>query len=484
MRLALPPRSCQVNTPSNLATAMVRALADGPSALWLEPSHGTGVFIEAISNLGVPARQIIAIDLDRRSSSADSLATTIRGVDFLRWSQETDLRFDRIVGNPPFISIKRLPISLRRTASAISDVNGNPIGESANTWYAFVLASLQVLKNGGALAFVLPSAAEFSKYSAAIRLAVLQSFERLELYRCKRPLFEGVQEGTVVALARGYGLGACKVSRQRFTCRQKLIDALENSAQSRGRTCKPRAKLPAAMTPLKSIARIRLGGVTGHASFFLMTEERRRTLRLPTVACTPVLSKARHLRFAPFGMEHWRELREAGERIWLLNPTSQLIRQSAPVRSYLYRSSERGGCNRQAYKVRDRKPWYRTPLLTRADAFVSGMSRQGPWFCINEMPQLRATNTLYIVNFLKSYREQRYMWSLALLTSIAQRQIRGIARHYADGLIKYEPGELAEVELPRLRVDVDHRALYSRAAIAVLANDLSTAKDIADSIRL
>jgi hypothetical protein len=76
------------------------------------------------------------------------------------------------------------------------------------------------------------------------------------------------------------------------------------------------------------------------------------------------------------------------------------------------------------------------------------------------------------------------MWSLALFTSIAQRQIRGIARHYADGLIKYEPGELAEVELPRLRADVNHRALYARAVIAVLANDVSTAKDIADSIRL
>jgi hypothetical protein len=463
---------------------MVRALADGPSALWLEPSHGTGVFVEAISDLGVPEHQIIAVDLDRRSSSRDNLATTIRGVDFLRWSQETNLRFDRIVGNPPYVSIKRLPVSLRRTAAAILDVSGSPIGESANTWYAFVLASLQLLKKGGALAFVLPSAAEFSKYSAAIRFAVHQSFERLELYRCKRPLFEGVQEGTVVALARGYSLGGeCKVSRRRFTSSQELIETLENSALSKGRRCKPRVKRIAAMTPLKSIARIRLGGVTGDASFFLMTEEKRKALRLPTVACTPVLSKARHLKFAPFEKQHWRELRQSGERIWLLNPTSDIIRRSAPVRSYLYLPLEQGGCNRQAYKVRDRKPWYRTPLLTCADAFISGMSQQGPWLCINEMRELRATNTLYVVNFLR-HHEHRYMWSLALLTSIAQRQIRGIARHYADGLIKYEPGDLAEVEIPTLKPDVDHRSLYEQAVVALLANDLPTAKEIADSVRL
>jgi adenine-specific DNA-methyltransferase len=195
------------------------------------------------------------------------------------------------------------------------------------------------------------------------------------------------------------------------------------------------------------------------------------------------LSKARHLRFAPFGKQHWRELRQSGERIWLLNPTSDLIRRSAPVRSYLYLPLESGGCNRQAYKVRDRKPWYRTPLLTHADAFISGMSQQGPWLCINEMPELRATNTLYVVNFLRR-DEQRYMWSLALLTSIAQRQIRGIARHYADGLIKYEPGELAEVEIPTLKPDVDHRLLYEQAVVALLANDLPLAKEIADSVRL
>lgn len=46
------------------------------------------------------------------------------------------------------------------------------------------------------------------------------------------------------------------------------------------------------------------------------------------------------------------------------------------------------------------------------------------------------------------------MWSLALFTSITQRQLRGIARHYADGLVKYEPGELAEIELPTLKPDI------------------------------
>jgi hypothetical protein len=225
-----------------------------------------------------------------------------------------------------------------------------------------------------------------------------------------------------------------------------------------------------------------LGGVTGDASFFLMDEETRKGLRLPTSAFTPVISKARHLRFPYLEREQWNELKNADERVWLFNPTPLLVRQDSRVKNYLY--PREGGCNREAYKVASRKPWYRTPLLTRADAFLSGMSQYGPWLCVNEFPKLRATNTLYVLSFLGQYGEERYMWALALLTSIAQRQIRGIGRHYADGLVKYEPGALGDVELPRLQPNANHRLLYERAVTSLLNSDLTTAKDIADSVRL
>jgi hypothetical protein len=76
------------------------------------------------------------------------------------------------------------------------------------------------------------------------------------------------------------------------------------------------------------------------------------------------------------------------------------------------------------------------------------------------------------------------MWALALLSSIAQHQIRRIGRRYADGLVKYEPGPLGEIELPKLKVNADHRSLYIRAVDALLAGDPVMAKDIADSVRL
>jgi len=214
-----------------------------------------------------------------------------------------------------------------------------------------------------------------------------------------------------------------------------------------------------------------------------MSEQKRQAFGLPSAALTPVVSKAKHLRFAPLDRKGWNELKSSGERIWLFNPPEQLVKHPK-VKNYLNLDVSEGGCNREAYKVSIRKPWYCTPMPESADAFLSGMSQYGPWMCINEMHGLNATNTLYIVTFRSRDRELWYMWALALLSSIAQRQIRRIGRRYADGLIKYEPGPLSEIELPKLRADADYRFLYMKAVDALLGGDSAMAKDIAESVRL
>lgn len=484
MRLALPPTSCKVPTPPDLARAIVNALGDEPNARWLEPSHGAGIFIETISALGIEKDRIVGVDLDPQSSPADNLATTHRRTDFLKWAQTTDQRFDRIVGNPPYVSIKRLPLSLRTTAAQVPDIDGKAIGLSANVWYAFVLSSITLLNPGGTLAFVLPSAAEFADYSSLIREKIGKIFRSVELYRSKTSLFENVQEGTLVAIARGYKEEPLGVRRKEYDDKKSLIRAL-SKGNLRGRRC-PTTVVPLTTSRVKlaSVATIRLGGVTGDAAYFLMNEEKRCFYDLPVSALTPVLSKAKHLKGPALNKRDWGKLKNSGERIWLFNPHEKLI-NDFHVSNYLQLPANEGGCNKSAYKVSIREPWYKTPLPLTPDAFLSGMNQKGPWLCINEMGEkLSATNTLYAVRFNSRNKTDWYMWALALLTSEAQSQIRLIRRLYADGLIKYEPGPLGHIELPRIRVDEDHKSLYIHAINALLSSDMKAAKEIANSVRI
>lgn len=481
MTIALPPISCKVPTPPDLASAMVKALGDKPGAKWLEPSHGDGVFLRALSNAPVSPERIVAIDLEPQPSESDILANTFRATDFLSWASATDLQFDYIVGNPPYVSIKRLEPSLRRTASQVLDIDGNPIGTGSNMWYGFVVSAIRLLSKGGSLAFVLPSAAEFAHYTTELRSALKDSFESLEIYRCKRSLFENVQEGTVVAIARGYGYQPFRYRRREFEDKASLINALSSNKKFRGKSCPTNCSSEGfAVTRLDSIAKIRLGGVTGDASYFLMNDKRRKELRLPVSAMTPVVSKAKQIRSATIDKEQWSKLKDSGERIWLFNPKENQTKEES-VSDYLELDLDDGGCNREAFKVSNRDPWYRISLPETADAFISGMSQSGPWLTINKMPRLSATNTLYVVAFNDRDSDVWYKWALAMLTSVAQKQIQRIGRRYADGLIKYEPGPLGKIVLPEMEEHSDFKTLYDSAVKSLLSSKLAAAKKIADS---
>jgi adenine-specific DNA-methyltransferase len=481
MRIAPPPASCKVYTPADLAYAIVSALGDGTAELWLEPSHGKGAFVEAIAGVGVQRNRITAVDLDNKTEPADDLATTVRGVDFLRWASQTERRFDRIVGNPPFVSIAQLPVSLQRSAASVLDLDGRPIGKGANLWYAFALMSLRLLRKGGAIGFVLPSAAEFADYSAEIRRAASQLFGTFELYRCRRPLFDDVQEGTVVVIARNYGMGPGTVFRRSFGTRTTLIRGLSNVGRRNGRRCPSGEFLGGRKrVAFGSVAEIGLGGVTGDAAFFLMNEERRMSLGLPTEALTPVVSRASHLRSAVLKQEDWEHLKGTGERIWLFNP-SKTISKTHNVRRYLELERSDGGCNRRAYKVSIRDPWYQTPMPSVADAFLSGMSQYGPWLCINETQRVNATNTLYVVRFLDRNMSAWYALALAFLSTEARRQVRRIGRRYPDGLIKHEPGSISKLMLPAVRENLDHKRMYIEAVSALLSGRRRLSMEIADS---
>lgn len=478
MQLALPPLSCKVPTPDDLAKAMVSALGDAPGSSWLEPSHGTGVFLSAISRLGVSKERLYAVDLDPDFHPLDDLAQTYRRIDFLKWAQTTTHRFDRIVGNPPYVAIKRLPKSLRHTASRVADVDGNPIGTGSNVWYGFVVSAIRLLKPGGSLAFVLPSAAEFADYTSELRVALKDSFESLEIFRSKRSMFPGVQEGTVVAIARGYGQKNFRYRRREFSDKASLIGALSKKAKTVGRSC-PEIQFHSGTT-LTSVARIRLGGVTGDAKFFLMNEDRRKALGLPISAMTPVLTKAKQLKAATIDRKEWDTLKRTGERIWLFNPQEKDKLQKE-VQDYLELETNSGGCNKDAFKIVARHPWYTVPLPEEPHAFISGMAKAGPWVSFSEMNGLNATNTLYVVTFQERYREDWYKWALAMLTSVGQKQIRQMGRRYADGLIKYEPGLLAKMVLPSMRRRSNYRDRYHQAIEALLEGDVRMAKKIADS---
>jgi adenine-specific DNA-methyltransferase len=474
-----PPAMCKVYTPVNVAEAVSRAVGVVPRARWLEPSAGRGAFLVALHKWGVKRSDIVAIDLDRTPHENDQLAIFHRGTDFFRWTQTNLGRFDRIVGNPPYVPLDRLPKQERDSVASLSGIPG-----TGNLWAAFALCSLKALRAGGSFGMLLPASWEYADYAAELRKRFSSSFEQFHVWRCKRPVFDSVEEGAVIAL--GLNHLAQPIISAKHECLD--VDELLYELNTFSPTQYPRTKIstskrtnaPRATISFGDVAGLRIGAVTGDVAYFLLNESKRATLRLPKSSVTPVVSKAHHLIAAELTPAKFATLVNVDRRVWLFRPAAAALKNKC-VRRYLKLDLRKGGCRRTAYKIRSRKPWHQTPLPLKPHAFVSGMSGFGPYLCFNRIPRLTATNTLYTVRFGKDISTaKQFAIALGLLTSPARKQLQSKARVYAGGLRKLEPTDLSDIRLPSPKNCVGAACAYRRALASLLNGNEREAMQIAD----
>ena len=468
-----------VATPDALATALIVGLGDSDGAEWLDPCVGDGSFLRALQGAGVRAERVTAVELANAPARLDALATVLRRTDFVLWSETTAKRFDHIVANPPFVRLSAIAPELQANALRAS-YGGLTVTAMANYWLAFVISSLKVLNRGGRLGFILPASFEYADYASRLREWLPAHFARVEVHRSLRPLFSGLSEGAVLLLAIGFRNPPSSAARFVHTSREELITHLiGTSTKQPERLMSQGIAASPARGPFGTCADVRIGAVTGDASFFLMTEADRRERRIPRAAVAPVVTRAKHLADWAISPAVWRGLLESNERVWLFRPKSAEVRATAGVASYL-RSGRSLGV-RLRYKVRLRKPWSVTPLGPAPDAFISGMSRFGPWVSFSRVPGLQATNTLYTVRFLNlRSADQRAEAALSLLTSRAREQILTRTRRYAGGLAKLEPGDVAQLEFRTSQEPAGAEQRYRWAVRALLAGDERQARGIAD----
>jgi len=480
--------ACRVYTPARLTAAIIAAIGGGASKRWLEPSFGRGAFLRAIAAKGTPATKVWAIDIDPRTHPNDRLATTQRAVDFLGWAQKTHLRFDAIVGNPPYLPLLDVAKSIRRAALNVSLPNHSvTIPVTGNLWAAFVTASVGLLAPGGSMAFILPAAWDYADYAIQLRSVLPSLFSEWFSLRSAKPLFATVQEGCVIVLGRGFSRPP-KYSA-RLSCsniaeacvKLRTLNAVNGRSNGRSYQKGYTHRSGATGQRLGDIVRIRLGGVTGDAGYFLLRESQRQELHLPVSALRPVLSKASHLVASVIDKTAWLKLRDTDARVWLFRPSGRALKIGS-VRDYIALGQSNGGCDKRALKVKNRKPWYKVPLPHRVDGFISGMSKAGPWIALRGMPGLSASNTLYTVTFRRPHsdREKRLV-ALALLCTPVAEQLNIVCRRYAGGLRKFEPSDLQGLRLPPLIAKSDPGKAHDEAVRYLQRGELRAARIAADS---
>lgn len=204
-----------VYTPPAVADAVVsivKSITQDRRLSILEPSVGDGAFLEAMSSkFRLSEFTLIDIDsdvldnLERRTAPLD-LSLRFLCSDFVDYActtiGEQKERFDVVVGNPPFIRKHNFSNEFKISLANLSEVCDYPLTDLKNSWTAFVVASTQLLKDDGLIAFVLPYEILTVQYGQVALKNMINWYHRVDVYVSDEKAFPTIEQDAVVVVAQ------------------------------------------------------------------------------------------------------------------------------------------------------------------------------------------------------------------------------------------------------------------------------------------
>ncbi len=454
----------------------------------LEPSCGEAQFLAAAHDVvddGRGTPELFGIELHEPSVRAarsvlkrHGATAKITHANFFEISGNHDM--DAVIGNPPYVRYQLHRGEDRKLSRTAAREAGIELNELASIWAAFVVHATSFLAPGARLALVLPAELMFVNYAAPVRRMLLERFSRVHLAVFEERLFADAQEEVVLLLAEGYGQGsstALRLHQFRNSADLQLIDeGIEHTPAStserwtgslvglEAQGVLSQALASGQFSTLHGWGETSLGAVTGNNKWFTLSPAQARDLGLSPADLVRISPPgSRHLRGLELDQEHWERLGEHGGATYLFRPAA--LPSAAGHR--MVEEGELLGVD-NAYKCRVRTPWWRVPLLSVPDLFMTYMNADTPRLTTNEAA-VHHINSIHGVYLGADVRELgRELLPLASLNTLSMLGAEMVGRSYGGGILKVEPREADRLPVP------------SPQAVAAHAQQL---RDIKDTVR-
>jgi hypothetical protein len=469
----------QFFTPPAVARTLVQWLITNPRQRLLDPACGDGEFL-------VCHREAVGVDVGREHALlARSRApwALVHEGEFFRWASRSPERFDAAAGNPPFIRYQFFSGETRQRALAEAARLGARFNGLCSSWAPFLVVTAGLLRPGGAMAFVVPAEIGHATYAEPLLAALCGHFDRVHIIAVREKLFPALSEDCWLLHCAGFGgrteeilLSALDVFRPLEAPPQEVRRVgLATWRQSGGRLRK--FLLPERGVALydrliglpnvrrfSELAHAGVGYVTGANDFFHLRPTEAQFWGLPPQVLRVTVRKGEQL---PERCVDQRTVRN-----WIANDEPVLLLHllgvsplPTPVRQYL--ETDAGQDAKETYKCRNRKPWYVVPDVKSPDAFLSYMSGLAPTLVANEA-ECVCTNSVHAVGLAPGFKiaDVQRAWQ----TPLCQLSCEIEGHPLGGGMLKLEPGEVANVRLPLSSPAI------SRADAATLEETLTEAR--------
>ncbi len=445
-------------TPDEVASTLVSWAIRRSTDWLLDPACGDGRFLaEHAHSFGVERDHTGASLAASRAPHA-----TIFIGDFFDWAAQTSARFDCAAGNPPFIRYQRFAGKDREKALSLCRRLGVGFTALTSSWAPFLVATANLLKPGGRLAFVVPAEIGHAPYAVPLIRYLVARFDRVCVVAVREKVFTDLSEDVWLLYAEGFGGNTDQIlftADEEFVARPtpprcgQLITLEEWSTWNHRLRpfVLPRASREvylsvrdsAESVAMRDVARVGIGYVTGANDFFHLRPSEARLWGISERYLLPAVRNSRCLPERVLTASTVRTWKDRDEPYLLLRLKAEEP-LPPPIKDYL--DSPGGRLARKTFKCRNRRLWYVVPDVRTPDAFLSYMSGVGPQLVANAAG-CTGTNSVHVVELLDGWRlsDLTKMWDHSLTRLSCE--IEG--HPLGGGMLKIEPGESARITLPR-----------------------------------
>ena len=476
-------------TPPDLTVFLAKWVKEIDPARVLEPSCGDGEFFGALATVkGFKKSTIVGFELDaveakKASARAREIglsSTKVFPTDFLRWAydnfEDTAVRFDAVLGNPPFVRYQYLPEPFQIIAQEIFEKLKLPFTKHTNAWVPFILASMELLRPGGRLAMVVPAEIMHVTHAQSLRSYLGRECRRLVIIDPEELWFSDTLQGAVILLAekrrsakdQAEGLGIYPVRGREFLGLNPSA-VFDTPQPINGKTVE--GKWTRALLDLETrnlldeivghkevhlfvdIAKVDVGIVTGANKFFLVANDVVNQYKLQKWA-HPMFGRSEHCPGIIYDERQHAENATKGSPtnfLWFNEKTGH-IDQAA--QRYIETGENEKLHTR--YKCRVRSPWYTVPSVYSTEIGLLKRSHDTPRLILNKIGAY-TTDTAYRIKTRGVTAEKLVGSFLNPLTALSTELE---SRHYGGGVLELIPSEIERLVIPLpQRIDIDLPAL-------------------------